>query len=126
MAPPTVDYAIEAYNLRKVYRTRNGKHAAVDGLDLRVPLGGIHGFLGPNGAGKTTTIRPWTPDGNIAAIVDHGYTYSVPVEKATPDGLSLDVVEEVVSVTHGVVYWSTALALLITCSLLIFRRRDVV
>jgi ABC-type transport system involved in cytochrome bd biosynthesis fused ATPase/permease subunit len=57
MAPPTVDYAIEAYNLRKVYRTRNGKHAAVDGLDLRVPLGGIHGFLGPNGAGKTTTIR---------------------------------------------------------------------
>ena len=52
MAPPTVDYALEACNLRKVYRTRNGKHAAVDGLDLRVPLGGIHGFLGPNGAGR--------------------------------------------------------------------------
>ena len=105
MAPPTVDYAIEAYNLRKVYRRRNGKHAAVDGLDLRVPLGGIHGFLGPNGAGKTTTIRAWTPDGNIAAIVDHGYTYSVPVEKATPDGLSLDVVEEVVRASPTA--WST-------------------
>ena len=24
---------------------------------------------------------PWTPDGNISAIVDHGYTYSVPVER---------------------------------------------
>jgi ABC-2 type transport system ATP-binding protein len=52
-----VDYAIEAYSLEKVYRTRNGKQAAVDGLDLKVPVGGVHGFLGPNGSGKTTTIR---------------------------------------------------------------------
>ncbi|HEV2929096.1 MAG TPA: ATP-binding cassette domain-containing protein [Propionibacteriaceae bacterium] len=51
------DYAVEAYNLRKVYRTHKGRHPAVDGLDLRVPLGGVHGFLGPNGSGKTTTIR---------------------------------------------------------------------
>jgi len=57
VASPTVDYAIEAYSLRKVYRTRHGKQAAVDGLDLRVPVGGVHGFLGPNGSGKTTTIR---------------------------------------------------------------------
>jgi ABC-2 type transport system permease protein len=71
-------------------------------------------------------ITPWTPDGNIAAIVDHGYTYSVPVEKATPAGVNLDLVEHSVSLTHGVVYWSIVLALLITCSLLIFRRRDVV
>ena len=57
VAPPTVDYAVEAYGLRKVYRTWNGKQAAVDGLDLLVPVGGVHGFLGPNGSGKTTTIR---------------------------------------------------------------------
>ncbi|MFL6047142.1 MAG: ABC transporter ATP-binding protein [Propionibacteriaceae bacterium] len=56
VAPP-VDFAIEAYSLRKVYRTRHGKQAAVDGLDLRVPVGGVHGFLGTNGSGKTTTIR---------------------------------------------------------------------
>lgn len=29
----------------------------MQGLDLDVPLGGVHGFLGPNGSGKTTTIR---------------------------------------------------------------------
>ncbi|HJQ89002.1 MAG TPA: hypothetical protein VJ820_16240 [Propionibacteriaceae bacterium] len=52
LAPPIVDYAVEAYGLRKVYRNRTGKQAAVDGLDLRVPVGGIHGFLGPNGSGK--------------------------------------------------------------------------
>jgi len=57
VAPPVVDYAVEAYRLTKVYRTRNGQCAAVDGLELRVPVGGIHGFLGPNGSGKTTTIR---------------------------------------------------------------------
>ncbi|MER7246988.1 ABC transporter ATP-binding protein [Kribbella sp. NPDC000426] len=30
---------------------------ALDGLDLQVETGEVHGFLGPNGAGKTTTIR---------------------------------------------------------------------
>jgi polyether ionophore transport system ATP-binding protein len=29
---------------------------ALDGLDLIVETGEVHGFLGPNGAGKTTTI----------------------------------------------------------------------
>jgi ABC-2 type transport system ATP-binding protein len=36
---------------------RFGSFAAVDGLDLRVDTGEVHGFLGPNGAGKSTTIR---------------------------------------------------------------------
>jgi ABC-2 type transport system ATP-binding protein len=36
---------------------RFGTFAAVDGLDLTVRVGEVHGFLGPNGAGKTTTIR---------------------------------------------------------------------
>jgi len=34
-----------------------GATRALDGLDLRVGAGEVHGFLGPNGAGKTTTIR---------------------------------------------------------------------
>jgi ABC-2 type transport system ATP-binding protein len=34
-----------------------GHVRALDGLDLEVATGEIHGFLGPNGAGKTTTIR---------------------------------------------------------------------
>jgi ABC-2 type transport system ATP-binding protein len=34
-----------------------GRTVALDGLDLRVAAGEVHGFLGPNGAGKTTTIR---------------------------------------------------------------------
>src|SRR3954466_12696900 len=58
---------IQARSVRKTYR-RRGKppKAALDGLDLAVESGGVHGFLGPNGSGKTTTIRmllgPARPD----------------------------------------------------------------
>ncbi len=34
-----------------------GPTRALDGLDLSVRTGEVHGFLGPNGAGKTTTLR---------------------------------------------------------------------
>ncbi|MFJ6179450.1 ATP-binding cassette domain-containing protein [Streptomyces sp. NPDC092295] len=34
-----------------------GRTHALDGLDLAVEAGEVHGFLGPNGAGKSTTIR---------------------------------------------------------------------
>ncbi len=54
----TGELAISTRGLRKTYRRLNGsKHVAVEGLDLDVPVGGVHGFLGPNGSGKTTTIR---------------------------------------------------------------------
>jgi polyether ionophore transport system ATP-binding protein len=45
--------AIDADGLIK----RFGRVTALDGLDLTVRTGEVHGFLGPNGAGKTTTIR---------------------------------------------------------------------
>ena len=34
-----------------------GRFRALDGLDLEVASGEVHGFLGPNGSGKSTTIR---------------------------------------------------------------------
>jgi ABC-2 type transport system ATP-binding protein len=36
---------------------RFGRTTALDGLDLTVHQGEVHGFLGPNGSGKSTTIR---------------------------------------------------------------------
>ncbi|WP_432000727.1 ATP-binding cassette domain-containing protein [Streptomyces sioyaensis] len=45
--------AIQVDGLHKSF----GRTHALDGLDLRVGAGEVHGFLGPNGAGKSTTIR---------------------------------------------------------------------
>ncbi len=45
--------AISISGLRKTF----GRTVALDGLDLEVTTGEVHGFLGPNGAGKSTTIR---------------------------------------------------------------------
>jgi ABC-2 type transport system ATP-binding protein len=46
-------HAIEVAGLVKTF----GSVRALDGLDLGVATGEVHGFLGPNGAGKSTTIR---------------------------------------------------------------------
>src|SRR6266511_5216669 len=45
--------AISVSGLHKSFGTTH----ALDGLDLEVSTGEVHGFLGPNGAGKSTTIR---------------------------------------------------------------------
>ncbi|MFB9554475.1 ABC transporter ATP-binding protein [Streptomyces roseoviridis] len=45
--------AISIAGLHKTF----GRTHALDGLDLAVETGEVHGFLGPNGAGKSTTIR---------------------------------------------------------------------
>jgi ABC-2 type transport system ATP-binding protein len=48
-----VSAAVTARELRKSF----GSSVALDGLDLEVRAGEVHGFLGPNGAGKSVTIR---------------------------------------------------------------------
>jgi ABC-2 type transport system ATP-binding protein len=47
------DAVIEVRGLTKSY----GRFRALQGVDLQVERGQVHGFLGPNGAGKSTTIR---------------------------------------------------------------------
>ncbi|WP_150292973.1 ABC transporter ATP-binding protein [Sphingobium estronivorans] len=46
-------YAVQGHGLVKTF----GDFRAVDGIDIAVPAGSIHGILGPNGAGKTTLLR---------------------------------------------------------------------
>lgn len=48
---------LEIAGLRKTYRSRKGVRRALDGFDMVVEAGQVHGFLGPNGSGKTTTLR---------------------------------------------------------------------
>jgi ATP-binding cassette ChvD family protein len=61
--PRLGDLVIEAKDLRKGF----GDRLVIEGLDFRLPPGGIVGIIGPNGAGKTTLLRMITgqepPDG---------------------------------------------------------------
>ena len=54
---------------------RFGRLTALDGLDLEVAAGQVHGFLGPNGAGKSTTIRILLglhrPDAGSVRVLGH-------------------------------------------------------
>lgn len=63
--------AIVTEGLRKRY----GDKDALDGLDLRVARGSVHGVLGPNGAGKTTLVRVLStllrPDDGHAEVAGH-------------------------------------------------------
>ncbi|WP_033321682.1 daunorubicin resistance protein DrrA family ABC transporter ATP-binding protein [Streptomyces yerevanensis] len=56
-------------------RKRYGDKAALDGLDLAVRSGTVHGLLGPNGAGKTTAVRVLTtllrPDEGRAEVAGY-------------------------------------------------------
>jgi len=61
-------YAVHAEGLEKLY----GEKRALDGFDLTVREGTVHGLLGPNGAGKTTAVRILSTlirlDGGRAAV----------------------------------------------------------
>jgi ABC-2 type transport system ATP-binding protein len=64
---------LEISGLRKTYRSRKGVRRALDGFDMVVEAGQVHGFLGPNGSGKTTTLRTLLglikPNGGRMAIL---------------------------------------------------------
>ena len=68
--PRLGDLVIEAQGLRKAF----GDKLLFDGMDFRLPPGGIVGVIGPNGAGKTTLFRMITgqeePDDGALRIGD--------------------------------------------------------
>ncbi|MET7321261.1 ATP-binding cassette domain-containing protein [Streptomyces sp. NPDC005549] len=65
------DAAITVEGARKEYGSKN----ALDGLDLTVTRGTVHGVLGPNGAGKTTLVRILStllrPDAGRVEVAGH-------------------------------------------------------
>lgn len=63
-----------------------GRIRALDGLDLEVARGEVHGFLGPNGAGKSTTIRILLgilrhDAGRVRLLGEDPWTQSVPLHR---------------------------------------------
>ncbi|WP_253873933.1 ATP-binding cassette domain-containing protein [Promicromonospora umidemergens] len=80
---PGSDTAVETLGLRKTYRSVRGRVVGVDGLDLRMPAGGVHALLGLPGSGKTTTLRLLT--GLAHADAGAIKIFGVPVPDGLPD-----------------------------------------
>jgi ATP-binding cassette ChvD family protein len=68
--PRLGEIVVEAEGLKKAY----GDRVLIDGLDFKLPRGGIVGVIGPNGAGKTTLVRMITgqeqPDAGTLKLGD--------------------------------------------------------
>ncbi|WP_128378866.1 ABC transporter ATP-binding protein [Streptomyces cavernae] len=73
--------AIQTRALRRVFtagrdkRGKSGSRTALDGVDLSIPPGEVHGLLGPNGAGKTTLCKILStvlvPTSGSASVMGH-------------------------------------------------------
>jgi energy-dependent translational throttle protein EttA len=85
--PRLGNIVIEAEDLRKGY----GNQVLIEGLNFKLPPGGIVGVIGPNGAGKTTLFRMITgqeqPDGGSLRI---GETVKLGYVDQSRDSLSPD------------------------------------
>ncbi|MBV1855374.1 ABC transporter ATP-binding protein [Catellatospora tritici] len=73
---------LEIQGLRKTYRARGGPRRALDGFEMYVEAGQVHGFLGPNGSGKTTTLRTLLglirPDSGDMRLLGHQVPQALP------------------------------------------------
>ncbi|MDI1465824.1 ABC transporter ATP-binding protein [Catellatospora sp. KI3] len=73
---------LEIQGLRKTYRARGGPRRALDGFEMYVEAGQVHGFLGPNGSGKTTTLRTLLglirPDSGDMRLLGHSVPKALP------------------------------------------------
>jgi ABC-2 type transport system ATP-binding protein len=73
---------LEIAGLEKTYRSRKGVRRALDGFDMVVEAGQVHGFLGPNGSGKTTTLRTLLglikPNGGRMALLGQEVPQALP------------------------------------------------
>ncbi|NHJ48581.1 MAG: ABC transporter ATP-binding protein [Asgard group archaeon] len=69
--------SIQTFGLKKYFGRGYNLVKAVDGIDLSVKEGEIHGFLGPNGAGKTTSMLMLA--GTLRPTEGKGYIFGKPI-----------------------------------------------
>jgi ABC-2 type transport system ATP-binding protein len=77
--------SIQTFGLKKYFGRGYNQVKAVDGIDLVIKEGEIHGFLGPNGAGKTTSMLMLA--GTIRPTAGEGYIFGQPI--GTPEANKL-------------------------------------
>jgi len=70
-------------------------------------------------------IKPWLPEVNLQAFLNHGYQYETYDTAITESGSEPQVVQHTISFAHGAGYWGVVLTVFIVGTFLLFRRRDI-
>jgi ABC-2 type transport system permease protein len=70
-------------------------------------------------------IKPWQPENNVLAFLNHGYVYTTYVNKVTDQGMTQESVDHTITFAHSAGYWSVIMVVVIALTFLVFRRRDV-
>lgn len=78
-----------------------------------------------SGIASLQKIKPWQPENNLLALLNHGYRYQTYVNTITDQGMQQSYVERTISFGHGVGYWSVIMVAVVTLMFVVFRRRDV-
>jgi ABC-2 type transport system permease protein len=70
-------------------------------------------------------IKPWQPENNLLAFLNHGYRYQTYVNTVTDQGMQQNYVEHTISFGHSLAYWSVIMVAVVAVTFVVFRRRDV-
>jgi ABC-2 type transport system permease protein len=70
-------------------------------------------------------LKPFLPETNMLAFLQHGYTYQDYVRTVSEAGVSMDPIERTISFAHSAGYWSVVVVLVLAVAFAVFRRRDV-
>jgi ABC-2 type transport system permease protein len=70
-------------------------------------------------------IKPWQPENNLVAFLNHGYRYQTYVNTVTDQGMQQNYVEHTISFGHSLAYWSVIMVAVVAVTFVVFRRRDV-
>ncbi len=70
-------------------------------------------------------VQRFQPETNALALLNHGHSYYSTVRVSTPDGIQEDQIEHLITVGQSSVYWVVVVAVLLTVTYVVFRRRDV-
>lgn len=78
-----------------------------------------------SGIASLQKIKPWQPENNLIAFLNHGYKYQTYVNTITDQGMQPTYVEHTITFGHSVGYWSVIMVAVVALMFVVFRRRDV-
>lgn len=83
----------------------------------------LQGFM--SSVAALQKVKPYLPENNALAFLQHGYTYENYANKVTEHGMEYESITKTITFAHSATYWSVLVVLAVALTFWVFRRRDV-